>query len=153
MYENILTVTQELERGLEVNKNLELSRQQNQFLQSTLEQSINRGLDLGIRAILPGSLGNRFMDVRNALVQEGLNTAVRDAISQTIEFGRNAVGFVRETFRNISEARRTIDRGDLTNNLSSNLDNVLKKAEENNRLDKELCKCFHERKRINYHYC
>ena len=152
MHANILSMTQDLDKNLEVQKNLDLTREQNKLLESTLAEATNRGLNIGIRTLLPHSLSNKVMEVTDALMQEGLHSAIRTAVNQTIEMGRNALNFVRDGFRNIFEVRTAFGRGDLANNISNNIDDFLEKANQNGRLDQNICKCIDERQRNNHYY-
>lgn len=42
-----------LNNSIELNNNLEIEKEQNNFLETTLGKTINTGIDIGIRAILP----------------------------------------------------------------------------------------------------
>ncbi|MCL2382801.1 MAG: hypothetical protein FWC79_01160 [Oscillospiraceae bacterium] len=133
MNSNILEMTNSLGQSVGRENSLTIAREQDRFFDTTLGRVINRGIDLGIRAIFPEFLENKVIDVKDALINEGLNSAIRTAIDQTLELGRRALSdFLTRGFRNVSDARDVLETGDLLANVSKELDHVIERTERNN---------------------
>ena len=53
-----------LNNSIELNNNLEIEKEQNNFLETTLGKTINTGIDIGIRAILPDYIEEQIIDLK-----------------------------------------------------------------------------------------
>ena len=108
------------------------------FLRQLFGQMVNRGLDIGIRVVFPDFLENSIIEVKDAFIQEGLGSAVRTAIDQTMELGRQALDFVRRGFSSTPDAISVLDRGDVTGNISKTIDEAITKMGNNNEINPEI---------------
>ncbi|MCL2355151.1 MAG: hypothetical protein FWC68_04710, partial [Oscillospiraceae bacterium] len=132
MNSGILEMTNTLSQSVGIGNSLALSREQNRFFDTTIGRAINRGIDLGIRAIFPDFLEDKVIEVKDALINEGLSSAIGTAIDQALELGRRALSeFLTRGFRNISDARDSLERGNLIGNVSKELDYVIERTEKN----------------------
>ena len=88
-----------MELNVELNKNVE----KNNFLNSVLGKTINTAIDIGLRAILPDLIENQVIDIKNALLQNGLKAGIDTAVNSAINLGKSAVGIVTGNFENMEE--------------------------------------------------
>ena len=57
-----------LNNNIEINNNLELEKNQKNFLETTLGKTINTGIDIGIRAVLPDFIEEQIIDLKDNLI-------------------------------------------------------------------------------------
>ena len=119
-----------MERNInnEINNNLELEQKQNNFIETTLGKTINTGIDIGIRALLPDYIEEQIIDLKDNLIQYGLKDGIKKSIEDTINLGKSAVGIVTGNFENLSQVQQVIKTGGLIDNLSSLLNDVIDKV-------------------------
>lgn len=60
-----------LNNEINIENNLDIINKQTSFLESTLGKTINTGIDIGIRAILPDYIENQIIDLKNNLILYG----------------------------------------------------------------------------------
>ena len=58
-----------LNNNIEINNNLELEKNQKNFLETTLGKTINTGIDIGIRAVLPDFIEEQIIDLKDNLIK------------------------------------------------------------------------------------
>ena len=110
-----------MELNVELNKNVE----KNNFLNSVLGKTINTAIDIGLRAILPDLIENQVIDIKNALLQNGLKAGINTAINSAVDFGKSAAGIVTGNFENINQVKIAIGNGGIVDNISTVLDKVI----------------------------
>ena len=86
--------------------NTSLSNQQNSFLQSNLWKTINSGLDVGIRALLPDFLEDAVIGIKDALVNNGLQGGIQKAIDLAKDV--TGSGIITGAYKTITEAYNSL---------------------------------------------
>ena len=124
---NNITQNQNQNRQETRENSLALVQEQNRFFDSRFGQAIDRGIDLGIRAIFPDFLEQSVINVKNTLIQEGLREGINKAVSEAVNMGRRAIDAVRGVFRSGNDARSAVEQGDLIGNVSKEIDEVVGK--------------------------
>lgn len=121
-----------LDKNLNVEKNIGnissltvTKENQNQFLQTTLGKTINGALDIGLRWILPDVIENQVIEIKDALLQNGLKEGINKAIEEAMEFGKSAFGIVTGKFDNVSQIQTAVKKGGIIDTISDSLDSVL----------------------------
>ena len=56
-------------------KNIEIEKEQNNFLETTIGKIINTGLDVGIKFLLPDFVENEVIEIKDTIIQEGFKEA------------------------------------------------------------------------------
>ena len=51
-------------------KNIEIEKEQNNFLETTIGKIINTGLDVGIKFLLPDFVENEVIEIKDTIIQE-----------------------------------------------------------------------------------
>lgn len=98
---------------------------QNQFLQTTLGKTINGALNIGLRWILPDVIENQVIEIKDALLQNGLKEGINKAIEEGLEFGKSALGIVTGKFDNVNQIQTAVKKGGIIDTISDSLDSVL----------------------------
>ena len=120
----------ELEKNNEIdlNNNLEKENDQKNFLETTLGKTINTGLDIGIRALLPDFIDEQLINLKDNLLQYGLKDGIKQTIDDAIDLGKSAIGIFTGNFENVNQMQSAIETGGLIDGVSSLLDTVIDKV-------------------------
>lgn len=110
------------------NNNLEIENNQKNFLESALGKTINAGVDIGIRAILPDFIEEEVINLKDNLLNYGLKDGIKKSIDDAIDLGKSVIGVVTGNFENMSQAQNAIKSGGILDNLSKTLDSAINKA-------------------------
>lgn len=119
-----------------VNNNIE--QKQNGFLQSGLWKLIDKGLNLGIRILLPNVIEDHVINIKDAILNNGFKSGAKTAISSAIDLGKSALGIVTGKFDNISQAHNVIRNGGLIDTLSNGLTYATNKAVNANLISEDI---------------
>ena len=122
----------ELEKNNEINlnNNLEQEKDQKSFLETTLGKTINAGLDIGIRALLPDFIDEQVINLKDNLFEYGLKDGIKQTIDDAIDLGKSAIGVVTGNFENINQMQSAVETGGLIDGVSSLLDTVIDKVRD-----------------------
>ena len=141
-----------LNNNIEINNNLELEKNQKNFLETTLGKTINTGIDIGIRSILPDFIEEQIIDLKDNLIKYGLKDGIKKSIDDAIDIGKSAIGIVSGNFENISQMQEAIKSGGIIDNVSGLLDTVKQgKNSILNNVEKNIENTFNNQiKALNY---
>ena len=130
--------------SLELNTELNLLNRnnQNEFLNSTLWKTINNGIDIGIRYLLPDLIEDEIIDLKNNLINYGLKDGIKKSIDSVIETGKEAIGIFSGNFENINQIQRTIKNGGVIDKISDVLDTVIDKVEDSGKINNTVSKAL-----------
>lgn len=117
-----------LNNTIEINNNLNNEVGQKSFLETTLGKTINTGIDIGIRAVLPDYIEEQIIYLKDNLIKYGLKDGIKKSIDDALNLGKSAIGIVTGNFENISQVQEAIKSGGIIDNVSSLLDNVINKV-------------------------
>ena len=115
-----------------VDNNIQLVNKQNNFLETTLGRTINLGLDIGLRALLPDLIENQVIEIKNTILKEGFTEGINKAINSAIELGKSAIGIFTGKFDNISQVQTAVKSGGIIDSISGVIDFVLGKVTKKN---------------------
>ena len=122
----------ELEKNnkINLNNNLEQKKDQKSFLETTLGKTINAGLDIGIRALLPDFIDEQVINLKDNLFEYGLKDGIKQTIDDAIDLGKSAIGVVTGNFENVNQMQSAVETGGLIDGVSSLLDTVIDKVRD-----------------------
>lgn len=135
-----------LNNNIEINNNLELEKNQKNFLETTLGKTINTGIDIGIRAALPDFLEEQIIDLKDNLIKYGLKDGIKKSIDDAINIGKSAIGIFSGNFENISQMQEAIKSGGIIDNVSSLLDTVINKVQSNGLINSTVARTIKQGK-------
>ena len=93
---------------IEIKNNIDIENKQNNFLETTLGKTINTGIDIGIRAILPDYIEEQIIDIKDNLIKYGLKDGIKKSIDDAINLGKSAIGIISGNFENISQMQEAV---------------------------------------------
>lgn len=128
----------ELENSIYMNLNLE--KKQNEFLNSTLWKTINNGIDIGLRYLLPDLVEDEIIDLKDNLINYGLKDGIKKSINSVIETGKEAIGIISGNFENIGQIQKVIKNGGLIDIIDNFLDKTLDKAINSGKINQTIGK-------------
>ena len=117
-----------IENNLTNNNELIKTEEQTNFIETTLGQTVNFGLDIGLRALLPDVIEEQIIDIKNTLLSEGLSEGIKKVVSSAVDFGKSALGIVTGNFENISQVQTAVKNGGIIDGVSDLIDNILTKT-------------------------
>lgn len=130
----------ELEQNNKIENNLSVVNEQNNFLDSMLWKTIDNGIDMGLRYILPDFIENQIIDLKDNLIKYGLKEGINKSINSAIEVGKSAIGIATGNFENVSQIQTAIKSGGIIDSVSGILDSAVNKAVSKGKIDKNIAK-------------
>lgn len=124
------------------------TKEQNQFLDSTIGKVINTAIDLGIRWVLPDFVENQIIDVKNTLIRGGLKEGIDKAVENAVELGKSVTGIFTGKFDNISQAQNAIKNGGIIEGVSNVIDSAISVTTQKGWLPKEIGKVIKQGKNV-----
>ena len=123
----------ELTQNMDIN--LEKNNRREDFLNSTLWKTINNGIDIGLRYLLPDLVEDEIIEIKNNLVNLGLREGIKKSVDNVVETGKEAVGILSGNFENIGQLQRVIRNGGLIDKVSDVLDSLIAKGERTGKIN------------------
>ena len=119
-----------LNNELTINNNLNNEVEQKNFLETTLGKTINTGIDIGIRTLLPDYIEEQVIELKDNLIKYGLKDGIKKSIDDALNLGKSALGIVTGKFENIYQVQEVIKSGGIIDNVSDLLNDVINKVYE-----------------------
>lgn len=104
---------------------------QKSFLESSLGQVINGGIDLGLRALLPDIIEDEIIEIKDSIITDGFSAGIKTAIDNVVDIGKSVLGIFTGKFDNMSQVKNVIKSGGLIDSVSDVLDWGIKKSKQN----------------------
>lgn len=131
-----------MELDQEINVNLLKENNQNEFLESTLWKTINNGIDIGIRYLLPDLVEDEIIELKENLINFGLKDGIKKSIDSVIETGKEAIGILSGNFENVTQIQKVVKNGGIIDKVSDVLDVVIEKGEEKGKINNTIGKAL-----------
>ena len=141
-------LTNNLENNLNKENEIIKTEDQTKFIETTLGKTINFGLDIGLRALLPDYIEQQVIDIKNTLMQEGFSNGIKKVVSSAIDFGKSAIGIVTGNFENISQVQTAIKNGGIIDSVSGIVDSVLNRVNKTGKLPYNITNTIRKGKNI-----
>lgn len=123
-----MEIKNQLNNEKNINNNVEIKKEQKNFLETTIGKIVNTGLDIGIRALLPDFLDEQVINLKDNLFEYGFKEGITKTIDDAIDLGKSAIGIFTGNFENIEQMQSAIQTGGLIDGLSDLLDTVVGKV-------------------------
>ena len=114
---------------------LEKGNKKDEFLNSTLWKTINSGIDLGLRYLLPDIVEDEIIDLKNNMINLGLKDGIKKSINDVIETGRQTIGVLTGNFQNIGQVQSVVKNGGIIDKVSDVLNTVIQKGEHSGKIN------------------
>ena len=116
-----------IENEINLNNEIKNTKEQINFLESTLGKTINTAIDIGIRALLPDFIDEQVINIKDNLLNYGLKDGITKTIDDAIDIGKSAIGIFTGNFENVSQMQNAVQAGGLIDGISTLLDTVVDK--------------------------
>ena len=120
-----MEIENEIENDKKIENNVNLEKEQKNFFDTTLGKIIDTGLDIGLRAILPDLIEDQVINIKNALIDNGINDGIHTAVDSIIDFGKSFSGIFTGKFDNIEQVETAIGQGGIIDTTSDLLDKAI----------------------------
>ena len=97
---------------------------------------------------MPDLIENQVIDIKNALVENGLKSGIETAVNSAIDLGKSAVGIFTGNFENMTQVRTAVADGGIIDTMSDVLDKVINKAYEKGYIDRSVNKLIKNGKNV-----
>ncbi len=111
-----------------INNDIELNNKQKSFFNSNLGKIVNTAIDVGLRSILPDMIENQVIDIKNALMENGINEGINVVVDKLVDFAKSAKGIVTGNFENLEQVRTAVGSGGIVDTVSNLVDTALNKV-------------------------
>ena len=125
-----MDIHNQLNNEKNINNNVEIEKEQKNFLETTIGKIVNTGLDIGIRALLPDFLDEQVIKLKDNLFEYGFKEGITKTIDDAIDLGKSAIGIFTGNFENIEQMQSAVQTGGLIDGLSDLLDTVVGKVSQ-----------------------
>ena len=122
----------ELENNLSNEKSLE--KEQISFLQTSIGKAVNTGLNIGIRYLLPDVIENEIIEIKDALIRDGIKEGVQTAINSAVNLGKSALGIITGNFENIRQMQTAVKSGGIIDSISDVINSTINKVVEKGKI-------------------
>ncbi len=113
---------------INMNNTLVKEKDQKEFLDTTLGKAINTAIDIGIRAVLPDFIDEQIINIKDNLLEYGLQDGISKTINDAIDLGKSAIGIFTGNFENVTQMQEAVKNGGLIDGISTLLDTIVDKV-------------------------
>ena len=123
-----------------LNNIVDLGNKQNDFLKSNFGMVIDNAVNIGLKTLLPDFIENQIIDVKNAVLQDGVKAGIDEAISRSIDLGKSVIGMFTGNFENIEQIQNVVKKGGMVDAINSVVDKGIDFAINTGLIDKDIGK-------------
>ena len=127
-----------IENNMQQNLGNKLGEWQHTFLESTLGKTINAGVDIGLKAVLPDLIEDEVIDVKNTILEQGFSEGIKEIVQTGINMGKSMLGIVTGNFENISQIQMAVKNGGILDKVSELLDFSIHLAKNKNLINNQI---------------
>ena len=112
-------------KNIKDDRNVEVEKEQKNFLETTLGKIINTGLDVGIKFLLPDFIEDEVIEIKDSILKNGFKEGINTAINEAINLGKSALGIFTGKFDNIDQMQKVVENGGIIDSISNGIDKAL----------------------------
>ena len=130
----------ELNNNLSINenKNNNLKEEQNSFLKTAFGTAVNEAIDYGLKKLLPDFIEDQVIDIKDALLNNGIKDGINTAIDKVIDLGKSFIGIFNGDFKKVSQVEIAVQKGGLIDEMSDLFDKALENIKERDYISAKL---------------
>lgn len=128
----------ENQNGLAIENNVEIEKEQNKFLETTLGKVVNTGLEIGIRALLPDFIENEVIEIKDNLFNYGIKDGLKKTVDDAISLGKSALGIFNKDFENVTQMRDAVKIGGIVDGVSDLIDIGINKVGQSGKISSNI---------------
>ncbi len=80
---------------------------------------MNNALNIGLKAVLPDFVEDQIIDVKDAILQDGVKAGIKEAIDSSIDLGKSITGIFTGKFDNMNQINNVVKKGGLIDAVNS----------------------------------
>ena len=130
------------------NEKVNIEKEQNGFLETTIGKVINTGCDIALRTLLPDAIEDQVVEIKNVIFTDGIKEGIKTAIDSAINLGKSAIGVFTGKFENVSQAYTAIKSGGIIDSASNIIDNAVTAAKDNGLINNTTAKVIKKGKNV-----
>ena len=130
----------------ELNNNIK--KEKNHFFNNFIGNTINNAIDIGLKSILPDLIENQIIDIKNALLENGVQSGIDTAIESINNIKESATGIFTGKFENIEQIKIAIGEGGIIDTISYLLDEAVDVIYKKGYIDSSIVKLIKGGKNI-----
>ena len=130
------------------NEKVNIEKEQNGFLETTIGKVINTGCDIALRTLLPDAIEEQVVEIKNVIFTDGIKEGIKTAIDSAINLGKSAIGVFTGKFENVSQAYTAIKSGGIIDSASNIIDNAVTAAKDNGLINNTTAKVIKKGKNV-----
>lgn len=127
--ETVLDNSKKVIENLQNTLNEQLEKVDN-FFETKFGQIIDNAIDFGLKEILPDSIENEVIEVKNSLIEGGIQEGITKAIEVSVEKGKELLGINENTYNTIEDIKNVIKEGNLKEGISKVIDETIDKIQD-----------------------
>ena len=142
-----MEINNELKLKNNIKNELNIEKNQNNFIKNIFSNAINVGLDIGIKTLLPDIIEEHIINIKNNILDYGLKDGLYKTLDGVINLGKSTLGIFSGNFESLSQVNNVIKNSEIIDSLSSILDFTLNKLEQNGNISSEIAKILRNGKK------
>ena len=111
-------------------------------------KAVNIGIDAGIKAICPNLIENQIIEVKDALLENGVKGGIKQIVNSIKDFGKSSLGLITGNFESISQIENAVKNGGVLDTISDVLDVAINVAEGKGLIEKDMAKTIKKSKNV-----
>lgn len=125
----------EIEKNLSLDENKSLN-ENNNFLKTAFGIAVNETINYGLRKILPNFLEEQVIEIKDALLNNGIRDGINTAIDKVSDLGKSITGIFTGNFEKVSQVEMAVKKGGLIDEFSKLFDKGIDNIKEKDYIDK-----------------
>ncbi len=127
-----------IENNLSLNENKSVGGNNN-FLKTAFGIALNETINYGLRKVLPNFLEDQVIEIKDALLNNGIKEGINTAIDKVSDFGKSIYGIFTGNFDKVSQVELAVKRGGLIDEFSKLFDKSVDNIKEKDYIDRSTC--------------
>ena len=108
---------------------------------------INSCLDAGIKAVCPNIIDDELIEIKDAVIENGIEGGIKEIITSVKDFGKSTLGLITGNFESIEQIELAVKNGGVIDTVSDVIDLAIDSATKNGAIDKDISKLIKKGKK------
>ena len=101
---------------------------------------LNSCLDAGIKAVCPNIIDDELIEIKDAVIENGIEGGIKEIITSVKDFGKSTLGLITGNFESIEQIELAVKNGGVIDTVSDIIDLAIDSATKNGAIDKDISK-------------
>jgi len=122
--ETVLDNSRKVIENIEDTLNVQLEKV-DKFFDTKFGQIVDNAIDYGLKQILPNNIENEVIQVKDSLIEGGIQEGISKAIDISFEKGKELLGINENTYNTLEDIKNVIKAGNLKEAISKTIDETV----------------------------